>query len=231
MISSIQNFPIIPTLENLSLNNNSIKDSMQFVMSVSDKYPKLISINTLRNPMNPGFDQPEAYKRYKNTLKAITTLRMVDGMDINDQQTVDQIKYNNDMAKSTGGQKTMKTSMANFFSSKTTSKNPLESTAQKGSTQPAQAQQTQPKASMMSFFNASTIVSNDPPKVEVVQPKRIMYSIDESEEIDGTAYVKANKGRATIYFSEKQLKKSDNLTKFNRKNHSEGNKHILNAHL
>ena len=101
MISSIQNFPIIPTLENLSLNNNSIKDSMQFVMSVSDKYPKLISINTLRNPMNPGFDQPEAYKRYKNTLKAITTLRMVDGMDINDQQTVDQIKYNNDMAKST----------------------------------------------------------------------------------------------------------------------------------
>ena len=93
MIASIENFPIIPTLENLSLNNNSIRDPMSFVMNVSDKYPKLTSINTLRNPMNPGFDQPEAYKKYKAILKAITTLRMVDGMDVNDQSTVDYLKY------------------------------------------------------------------------------------------------------------------------------------------
>ena len=31
--------------------------------------------------------------------------------------------------------------------------------------------------------------------------------------------------------NEKILKKSDNMTKFNRKNKSEGNKHILNADL
>ena len=29
----------------------------------------------------------------------------------------------------------------------------------------------------------------------------------------------------------KILQKSDNMTKFNRKNRSEGNKHILNSHL
>ena len=31
--------------------------------------------------------------------------------------------------------------------------------------------------------------------------------------------------------NEKILKKSDNMTKFNRKNKSEGNKHILNSDL
>ena len=50
-------------------------------------------------------------------------------------------------------------------------------------------------------------------------------------QIDGTAYVKSLKKNSCIMYNEKIFKKSDNLTKFNRKNHSEGNKHILNIML
>ena len=39
------------------------------------------------------------------------------------------------------------------------------------------------------------------------------------------------KRHSTITFSQRMLKKADNLTKFNRKNHSEGNKHITNDYL
>jgi hypothetical protein len=61
--------------------------------------------------------------------------------------------------------------------------------------------------------------------------KRQFFDIDESAEIDGTEFVLANKKKSQVFFSEKILKKSDNMTKFNRKNRSEGNKHILNAEL
>lgn len=37
--------------------------------------------------------------------------------------------------------------------------------------------------------------------------------------------------KSIIMVNEKILKKSDNMTKFNRKNKSEGNKHILNSEL
>ena len=50
-------------------------------------------------------------------------------------------------------------------------------------------------------------------------------------QIDGTAYVKSLKKNSCIMYNEKIFRKSDNLTKFNRKNHSEGNKHILNIML
>ena len=221
MIASIENFPIIPTLENLSLNNNSMRDPMSFVMNVSDKYPKLTSINTLRNPMNPGFDQPEAYKKYKAILKAITTLRMVDGMDVNDQSTVDYLKYKNDMTQKSNTGATMKNSMSNFFNAKP-AVNPKPVV-------------NQPLQSSMSSFLQSSVVASQPKQPEKIyhqpQPQRLYFPIDEDGEIDGEPYVKANNGKSYIYYSEKQLKKSDNLTKFNRKNHSEGNKHILNNHL
>lgn len=45
-------------------------------------------------------------------------------------------------------------------------------------------------------------------------------------------FILANKKRqCSISFSQRMLKKADNLTKFNKKNHSEGNKHITNADL
>ena len=61
--------------------------------------------------------------------------------------------------------------------------------------------------------------------------KRQFFVIDESAEIDGTQFVNSKKKKSLIMVNEKILKKSDNMTKFNRKNKSEGNKHILNSEL
>ena len=61
--------------------------------------------------------------------------------------------------------------------------------------------------------------------------KRQYFVIDESAEIDGTEFVNSKKKKSLIMINEKILKKSDNMTKFNRKNKSEGNKHILNSDL
>ena len=61
--------------------------------------------------------------------------------------------------------------------------------------------------------------------------KRQFFVIDESAEIDGTEFVKSKKKKSIVMVNEKMLKKSDNMTKFNRKNRSEGNKHILNSEL
>lgn len=41
----------------------------------------------------------------------------------------------------------------------------------------------------------------------------------------------SRKKPSSITYSQRMLKKADNLTKFNRKNHSEGNKHITNHEL
>ena len=61
--------------------------------------------------------------------------------------------------------------------------------------------------------------------------KRQFFVIDESAEIDGSEFVNSKKKKSLIMVNEKILKKSDNMTKFNRKNKSEGNKHILNSDL
>ena len=61
--------------------------------------------------------------------------------------------------------------------------------------------------------------------------KRQIFVIDESAELDGTDFVKSKKKKSLIKIDEKIFKKSDNMTKFNRKNRSEGNKHILNQDL
>ena len=61
--------------------------------------------------------------------------------------------------------------------------------------------------------------------------KKPLYVIDESGEIDGNSFVKSLKKKSSIMVNMKILQKSDNMTKFNRKNKSEGNKHILNEHL
>ena len=59
-------------------------------------------------------------------------------------------------------------------------------------------------------------------------------NLEHTEEIDGNdlnSYIKLKKRQSTITYSQRMLKKADNLTKFNRKNHSEGNKHITNSDL
>ena len=51
------------------------------------------------------------------------------------------------------------------------------------------------------------------------------------EDADLQNIIKQKKRQSTITYSQRMLKKADNLTKFNRKNHSEGNKHISNNDL
>ena len=61
--------------------------------------------------------------------------------------------------------------------------------------------------------------------------ERQIFTVDESAEIDATEFVLEKKKKSIIMYNEKILKKSDNMVRFNRKNHSEGNKHILNKEL
>jgi hypothetical protein len=55
--------------------------------------------------------------------------------------------------------------------------------------------------------------------------------VEEVDENDLNNIIKLKKRQSTITYSQRMLKKADNLTKFNRKNHSEGNKHITNNDL
>lgn len=55
--------------------------------------------------------------------------------------------------------------------------------------------------------------------------------IEELDENELNNLIVQKKRHSTITFSQRMLKKADNLTKFNRKNHSEGNKHITNDYL
>lgn len=55
---------------------------------------------------------------------------------------------------------------------------------------------------------------------------------DKVEDLEKLNYILNQKKRqCSIAFSQRMLKKADNLIKFNKKNHSEGNKHITNADL
>lgn len=55
---------------------------------------------------------------------------------------------------------------------------------------------------------------------------------DKVEDLEKLNYIiNAKKRQCSISFSQRMLKKADNLTRFNKKNHSEGNKHITNADL
>lgn len=218
MISSLGMFPIIPSLENLGVNNNNFSNLADFISSLQEKFPSIVSVNTLRNPMNPGIDKGNAYKDYKISFRTINTLRLVDGMDINDTTTIDYIEKNNQAPQQE------KKSLMNFFKNTNPSSknNPLgDGSDYTGSSTRSNMynQVVQPKKQEQGFIDPNN------------QPKRLMFTIDESEEIDGSVFVDSLRRPPSIQYNEKILKKSDNLTKFNRKNHSEGNKHILNSDL
>jgi len=57
------------------------------------------------------------------------------------------------------------------------------------------------------------------------------FENDETDENDINKLINMKKRHSSITFSQRMLRKADNLTKFNRKNHSEGNKHITNDYL
>jgi hypothetical protein len=61
--------------------------------------------------------------------------------------------------------------------------------------------------------------------------KNNLDPIEELDENEINNLIKQKKRHSTITYSQRMLKKADNLTKFNRKSHSEGNKHITNSDL
>ena len=80
MITSINNFPSISSLQTLSITNNNINDLSSFINSARTKYPNIKSLNTFKNPMNPGIGQPSGYNQYKTYMKQIGRLTELDGM-------------------------------------------------------------------------------------------------------------------------------------------------------
>ena len=247
MITSINNFPSIPSLQTLSLSNNGINDLSSFINGVRTKFPNIRSLNTFKNPMNPGMMNPGNYNQYKMYMKQIGNITELDGMNINDNSFMNQGQQSSQPKRDlfgTSGNANMMTSSqpkkVDFFGNNQTvqptqNMNMTQAAPQKQKVSmfdnmPAQVQKPMAQNTMMYNNNAprinySTNINNG----KVYQ--RQYYIIDESEELDGTEFVKSKKKKSLIMFNEKIFKKSDNMTNFNRKNRSEGNKHILNQDL
>lgn len=164
-IKAISNFPEIKTLETLSLSGNLINDSIQFASNCIEKFENLKKINTLTNPMNPGFENYDQYLKYKSIIKKIKSIRILDSEKIDDDSVLD------------------------FYRN---------------------AKESKPNLGYNEDFVG-----------EVIHEDKIISSND----------INSRKRPCSITFSQKMLKKADKLTKFDRKNHSEGNKHITNDHL
>ena len=283
MITSINNFPSIYSLKTLSISNNSVSDLTMFVSSAKTKYPTLTSLNTFRNPMNPGINQAQQYSQYKMYIRQIGKLTELDGMNINDNSFMSQQQQpKRDLfGTSTGSQpkrdlfgtsssttSSQPTNKVNFFDNTPATNTNMNSNMNTNTnmntnmnanmnantayaSQNVSQAQNKPK---MGMFDAASNPTQTAPKTTNMsnmfaanpapsQPatsgnnttglvfKRNFYAIDESEEYDGTEFVRSKKKKSIIMVNEKILKKSDNMTKFNRKNKSEGNKHILNSDL
>jgi hypothetical protein len=289
MISSISNFPSIFSLKTLSISNNNLNDLSSFVTSAKTKYPTLTSLNTFRNPMNPGVNQAQQYSQYKSYIRQIGKLTELDGMNINDNSFMSQQQqpkrdlfgtstgaqpkrdlfgtssstitnqptnkvnfFDNTPATNTNMNSNMMTNMnSNMMTNMNANMNTNMNANQAYASQTVSQVQNKPK---MGMFDAASNPTQAVPKTTnmsnmfattnpVPHPassannssglifKRQFYTIDESEEYDGTEFVRSKKKKSIIMVNEKILKKSDNMTKFNRKNKSEGNKHILNSEL
>lgn len=279
MITSINNFPSIYSLKTLSISNNSVSDLTMFVSSAKTKYPTLTSLNTFRNPMNPGINQAQQYSQYKMYIRQIGKLTELDGMNINDNSFLSQQQQpKRDLfGTSTGSQpkrdlfgtssstiSSQPTNKVNFFdntpatntnmnsnmNTNTNMNTNMNANTAYASQNVSQVQnkpkmgmfdaasnptQTAPKTTNMSNMFAANPAPSHPAtsgnNTTGLVFKRNFYAIDESEEYDGTEFVRSKKKKSIIMVNEKILKKSDNMTKFNRKNKSEGNKHILNSDL
>lgn len=256
MIESLNNFPAIPSLQTLSLANNNIKDLMSFLNSVKAKFPRLTSLNTFRNPMNPGMMNPSNYNQYKNYVRQLGHVQELDGMNINDNSFMNQGQQSQPKRDLFGTSSNVNPSptpnKVNFFADNNTQNNAATQNNQNkmfASTNPTMTAPTQQKPkigmfdniplkpsktvtqSVMMFGNERNNNDFDMNLNNGQVLKRQIFVIDESAELDGTDFVKSKKKKSLIKIDEKIFKKSDNMTKFNRKNRSEGNKHILNQDL
>ena len=146
-------------------------------------------LNTLHNPINPGFQKYNDYLKYRNIIKSkLKYLELLDGLGVNDTASLNSYKPKaSDVNLIVGNNK-------NFNSTKLS---------------------TIEEDTQYSTFNKNKNFNNN--------------ENDEIEDLNKLITMK--KRHSSITFSQRMLRKADNLTKFNRKNHSEGNKHITNDYL
>ena len=62
--------------------------------SIIKKFPKLKLLNTNNNPMNPGYGNLEEYLKYRNIIKKLKSVEVLDGIDINDLKALNSYKNN-----------------------------------------------------------------------------------------------------------------------------------------
>ena len=224
MINSLENFPSLPQLETLSINNNNLMNVNILIKNINSKFPKIKSLNTLRNPMNPGLNDIIEYKKFKTFLTQITYLEMVDGMKIN-EEIMNKESGKRDLFGNLSTTNVQTTQKRDLFGNNTISNN------QENKINNNNINNINNNNNLNyenENYNKNLNSNNNSIKMINFQKK----SNNSSEpQMDGTSYVKSLKKHSCIMYNEKIFKKSDNLTKFNRKNHSEGNKHILNIML
>mmetsp|Transcript_2190 Transcript_2190/g.2286 ORF Transcript_2190/g.2286 Transcript_2190/m.2286 type:complete len:226 (-) Transcript_2190:35-712(-) len=86
---SFDGFPKISLLETLSVNGNQFSDLEQFVEEVALKFPSVMFLSTMKNPMNPIFESESKYERYKTKIVSeLVELRNLDGFDLKLEKVV-----------------------------------------------------------------------------------------------------------------------------------------------
>eukprot|EP01096_Ripella_sp_DP13-Kostka_P017881 TRINITY_DN9400_c0_g1_i1.p1 TRINITY_DN9400_c0_g1~~TRINITY_DN9400_c0_g1_i1.p1 ORF type:complete len:267 (+),score=85.12 TRINITY_DN9400_c0_g1_i1:59-802(+) len=95
-IISTQDFPVIPSLDTLWVNNNQIEDLAPFIESVARAFPNLTYLSMLKNPACPSFfngREQEDYQRYRYfVISKINRLRFLDSSDVTDAERQEALR-------------------------------------------------------------------------------------------------------------------------------------------
>lgn len=162
--------------------------------------------------MNPGMDNYEEYVKYRSIFKKIRTLRKLDGLDLNDDKCLEIYKNKKNMNNMdySNNNSSAKRNLFDFDLNYNNNNKSGDYNKYNGENS---------KSNENSNYNLSHVSGNYDSN---------MHEINDN---DFSNLIKSKKRQSTITYSQRMLKKADNLTKFNRKNHSEGNKHITNNDL
>jgi hypothetical protein len=155
--------------------------------------------------MNPGIENYEEYLKYRGILKKIRTLKFLDGLDIYDDKNLESLRNRKGNITLSTDQKAAKRNLFDFGDENFNNK---------------------------AKYNVdNNITNNENNNFNIGNTSNYMEQSNKIDENDIMNIIKSKKRQSTITYSQRMLKKADNLTKFNRKNHSEGNKHITNNDL
>jgi len=155
--------------------------------------------------MNPGIENYEEYLKYRGILRKIRTLKFLDGLDINDDKNLDTYRNKKGNGSISIDQKAAKRNLFDFSEEKFNNN--------------------------FKYNVDNNKTNNENNNLNVGTFSNYSEQGNKIDENDISNIIKSKKRQSTITYSQRMLKKADNLTKFNRKNHSEGNKHITNNDL